>query len=234
MAAGTIVPSVLLGLAAAVPCAGATRAAPGAGDGICFGLGTGLLTGSPLATKGRWTPGWRPHLACRARTPRRPTCMCWEGRLVAVSPLYQAALQACRASILIPVSSVASSVYFVLAGTWLFHEHIPADPVASSACAWPGSRWPGWCSWCCPGGRRRPRAASVAASRCPRGASRLCCWRADLPWAARGGFPGRSWRRLGSWLTKSILSSASGPGNSCCCAGCWCSMGCSTTRTARG
>ena len=43
--------------------------------------------------------------------------------------LYQAALQACRASILIPVSSVVSSVYFVLAGTWLFHERIPADPV---------------------------------------------------------------------------------------------------------
>jgi hypothetical protein len=27
------------------------------------------------------------------------------------------------------VSSVVSSVYFVLAGTWLFHEHIPSDPV---------------------------------------------------------------------------------------------------------
>jgi hypothetical protein len=42
--------------------------------------------------------------------------------------LYQVALQACRASILIPVSSVVSSVYFVIAGTWLFHEHLPASP----------------------------------------------------------------------------------------------------------
>jgi hypothetical protein len=43
--------------------------------------------------------------------------------------LYQAALQACRASILIPISNVVSSVYFVIAGTWLFHEHLPANPV---------------------------------------------------------------------------------------------------------
>jgi uncharacterized membrane protein len=42
--------------------------------------------------------------------------------------LYQAALQACRASILVPVSTVASSVYFLIAGTWLFHEHLPASP----------------------------------------------------------------------------------------------------------
>ena len=42
--------------------------------------------------------------------------------------LFQAALQSCRASIMVPVSSVSGSVYFVIAGTWLFHEHLPADP----------------------------------------------------------------------------------------------------------
>jgi hypothetical protein len=42
--------------------------------------------------------------------------------------LYQAALQACRASILIPVSNVVSGLYFVIAGTWLFHEHLPSSP----------------------------------------------------------------------------------------------------------
>jgi uncharacterized membrane protein len=42
--------------------------------------------------------------------------------------LFQAGLQACRASIVVPVSGVASSVYFVIAGTWLFHEHLPASP----------------------------------------------------------------------------------------------------------
>ena len=43
--------------------------------------------------------------------------------------LFQAALQACRASIVIPVSGVASSAFFMIAGTWLFHEHLPASPV---------------------------------------------------------------------------------------------------------
>jgi len=43
--------------------------------------------------------------------------------------LYQAALQACRASILIPVTNVVSSLYFVTAGTWLFHDQLPASPV---------------------------------------------------------------------------------------------------------
>ena len=43
--------------------------------------------------------------------------------------LFQAGLQAFRASIVVPVSSVASSAYVVIAGTWLFHEHLPASPV---------------------------------------------------------------------------------------------------------
>ncbi len=41
--------------------------------------------------------------------------------------LFQTALQRCRASIVVPVSSIAGSVYFMVAGTWLFHEHLPAD-----------------------------------------------------------------------------------------------------------
>jgi hypothetical protein len=42
--------------------------------------------------------------------------------------LFQAALQASRASIVVPVSNVTGSVYFIIAGTWLFHEHLPASP----------------------------------------------------------------------------------------------------------
>jgi uncharacterized membrane protein len=42
--------------------------------------------------------------------------------------LFQVALQSCRASIVVPVSNVAGSVYFMIAGTWLFHEHLPASP----------------------------------------------------------------------------------------------------------
>ena len=28
-----------------------------------------------------------------------------------------------------PVSTVLGSIYFMVAGTWLFHERLPADPV---------------------------------------------------------------------------------------------------------
>jgi uncharacterized membrane protein len=42
--------------------------------------------------------------------------------------LYQVALQSCRASIVVPVSNVTGSVYFMIAGTWLFHEHLPTSP----------------------------------------------------------------------------------------------------------
>jgi len=128
-----IVPSVLLGLAvAATPLlrhAGRHRVPA---TGICFGLGTGLLYGvASLATKGLSDvlSGQHSLAGLAAGILASPYLYVLGGCSAAALLLYQAALQACRASILIPVSSVASSVYFVLAGTWLFHEHIPADPV---------------------------------------------------------------------------------------------------------
>ena len=42
--------------------------------------------------------------------------------------LYQVGLQSCRASIVVPVSTVTGSVYFLITGTWLFHEQLPAGP----------------------------------------------------------------------------------------------------------
>ena len=45
--------------------------------------------------------------------------------------LFQTALQRCRISIVAPVSNVLGSIYFMVAGTWLFHERLPADPVAA-------------------------------------------------------------------------------------------------------
>jgi drug/metabolite transporter (DMT)-like permease len=135
--AAVIVPSVLLGVVvAAAPLrvfsgrpAGRHRAPA---TGICFGLGTGLLYGvASLATKGLSDilSGHHSLAGLAAGIVTSPYLYVLGGCSAAALLLYQAALQACRASILIPVSSVASSVYFVLAGTWLFHEHIPADPV---------------------------------------------------------------------------------------------------------
>jgi drug/metabolite transporter (DMT)-like permease len=131
--AAVIVPSVLLGLAvAATPLlrhAGRHRAPA---TGICFGVGTGLLYGvASLATKGLSDvlSGSHGFGGLAAGIVTSPYLYVLGGCSAAALLLYQAALQACRASILIPVSSVVSSMYFVLAGTWLFHEHIPSDPV---------------------------------------------------------------------------------------------------------
>jgi drug/metabolite transporter (DMT)-like permease len=135
--AAVIVPSVLLGLAvAAAPLRIISGRHPGRhrapATGICFGLGTGLLYGvASLATKGLSDvlAGHHSLAGLVGGIALSPYLYVLGGCSAAALLLYQAALQACRASILIPVSSVVSSVYFVLAGTWLFHEHIPADPV---------------------------------------------------------------------------------------------------------
>ena len=131
--AAVIVPSVLLGLLVA---ASPLRAGPGRhrapATGICFGLGTGLLYGvASLATKGLAGVLTGQHGIASTVTGivTSPYLYLLAGCSAAALLLYQTALQACRASILVPVSSVASSVYFVLAGTWLFHEHLPASPV---------------------------------------------------------------------------------------------------------
>jgi uncharacterized membrane protein len=128
-----VVPSVLLGLLVAASPMRASRGRhrPPA-TGICYGLGTGLLYGvASLATKGLAGILTRDHsvagIAFGILTS--PYLYLLAACSAAALLLYQAALQACRASILVPVSSVASSVYFVLAGTWLFHEHFPASPV---------------------------------------------------------------------------------------------------------
>ncbi len=42
--------------------------------------------------------------------------------------LFQTAMQRCRISIVAPVSIVLGSIYFMVIGTWLFHERLPADP----------------------------------------------------------------------------------------------------------
>jgi drug/metabolite transporter (DMT)-like permease len=131
--AAVIVPSVLLGLAvAAAPLRGHPGRHRAPATGICFGLGTGLLYGvASLATKGLSDilAGHHTLAGLIGGILTSPYLYVLGGCSAAALLLYQAALQACRASILIPVSSVASSVYFVLAGTWLFHEHVPSDPV---------------------------------------------------------------------------------------------------------
>jgi hypothetical protein len=127
-----IVPSVAAGLLiAAWPLRRRLGRHRSAATGICAGIGTGLLYGvASLATKGLSGILSRSHtaLGIAAGIIASPYLYLLGGCSVAALLLYQAALQACRASILIPVSNVMSGLYFVIAGTWLFHEHLPASP----------------------------------------------------------------------------------------------------------
>lgn len=99
--------------------------------GICYGLGTGLLYGvASLAIKG--LSGILSHDNAAAGIVTgllaSPYLYLFGGCAVTAMLLFQVALQSCRASIVVPVSSVTSTLYFLLAGTWLFHEHLPASP----------------------------------------------------------------------------------------------------------
>jgi drug/metabolite transporter (DMT)-like permease len=44
--------------------------------------------------------------------------------------LFQIALQRHRASVVVPTSNLVGSCYVLVAGTWLFHENLPADPTS--------------------------------------------------------------------------------------------------------
>jgi drug/metabolite transporter (DMT)-like permease len=131
-AVAVIVPSIAAGLLIAVrplrPRLGRHRSAA---TGIGAGIGTGLLYGvASLTTKGLSGILTRSHTAgsIAAGIVLSPYLYLLAGCSGAALLLYQAALQASRASILIPVSNVVSGLYFVIAGTWLFHEHLPASP----------------------------------------------------------------------------------------------------------
>jgi drug/metabolite transporter (DMT)-like permease len=125
--AAVAIPSVVIGLlVGASPLRGRSpgrspsQRAPAAG--VCFGIGTGLLYGvAALAIKGLSgiLVGHHGVVHLAAGIVSSPYLYVL---------VYQVALQTCRASIVIPVSNVTGSVYFIIAGTWLFHEHLPASP----------------------------------------------------------------------------------------------------------
>ena len=98
---------------------------------VCIGVGTGLLYGvAALAIRGLSGILVHSHGAASSVTGvvSSPYLYVFAGSSAAAMLLYQVGLQSCRASILVPVSTVTGSVYFLIAGTWLFHEHLPADP----------------------------------------------------------------------------------------------------------
>jgi drug/metabolite transporter (DMT)-like permease len=130
--AAVAIPSVVIGLlVAASPLRDRSRGyrTPAA---ICFGIGTGLLYGvAALSIKGLSgiLVGHHGAGALLAGLVSSPYLYVLGGCSAAAMLFYQVGLQSCRASILVPVSTVTGSVYFLITGTWLFHEQLPADPV---------------------------------------------------------------------------------------------------------
>ena len=125
-----MIPSVLVGLLAA---AGSLRARNHGATvtGVWSGLGTGLLYGvAALAIKALSgvLVSHQTATGIAISVVSSPYLYALAGCLAVAMLLFQVALQAGRASIVVPVSGITGSLYFIIAGTWLFHEHLPASP----------------------------------------------------------------------------------------------------------
>ncbi|MGE5292855.1 MAG: DMT family transporter [Micromonosporaceae bacterium] len=128
----TAIPSCALGLliaASALRAASRKHRAPVIG--MSYGIGAGLLYGvAALAIKAMSGILTSHHSIVSAAIAfaSSPYLYVMAGCSAAGLLLFQTALQRCRAAIVVPVSNIAGSVYFMVAGTWLFHEHLPAEP----------------------------------------------------------------------------------------------------------
>ncbi len=130
--AATVVLSCALGLLVAVSALRAEDSKPQAPVlGVSYGIGSGLLYGvAALAIKalsGTLTDhrGLGGTAIAVATSPYLYLVACCS---LAGLGVFQTALQRCRASIMAPVSNIAGSLYFIVVGTWLFHEHLPSEP----------------------------------------------------------------------------------------------------------
>jgi drug/metabolite transporter (DMT)-like permease len=123
------IPSILIGLLVAIsPLRRGRGSHHVPASGICSGIGTGLLYGvAALAIKALSGVLIDHHGAAGivVGIVSSPYLYLLAACSAAAMLLYQVALQSCRASILVPVSTATGSVYFMIAGTWLFHEHLP-------------------------------------------------------------------------------------------------------------
>jgi len=128
--------AVTASLAAVGLGASALRAAPAGrhrvpANGVSYAVASGLLYGvATLAIKG--LSGTIVHhggfgrlvIAVAASPYPYVTVGCSAVGLL----IFQTGLQRCRVSIVGPVSNITGSVFFIVAGTWLFGERLPADP----------------------------------------------------------------------------------------------------------
>ena len=131
-AAAVAIPSVLIALAAGSSAlrAGARKHGPPV-TGVSYGIATGLLYGvAALAIKALSGALLHRHGAANIITTvlSSPYLYVMGACSAAGLLLFQTALQRCRIAIVAPVSNVLGSIYFMVVGTWLFHERLPSDP----------------------------------------------------------------------------------------------------------
>lgn len=99
--------------------------------GVSYGLATGLLYGvAALGIKALSGALLHGHgvLGTVIALVSSPYLYVMTGCSALGMVLFQAALQRCRIAIVAPVSNVLGSLYFMVIGTWIFHERLPSDP----------------------------------------------------------------------------------------------------------
>jgi len=100
--------------------------------GVSYGIATGLLYGvAALAIKALSGALLHSHgvAGTAIAVVSSPYLYVMTGCSALGLILFQTALQRCRIAIVAPVSNVLGSVYFIVVGTWIFHERLPSDPV---------------------------------------------------------------------------------------------------------
>jgi drug/metabolite transporter (DMT)-like permease len=98
--------------------------------GVSFGIGTGLLYGvAAVAIKALAASLVHPRSAAAVvvTVVSSPYLYVMAACSAAALALFQTALQRCRASIVVPVSNLTGSIYFMAAGSWLFAQRLPAS-----------------------------------------------------------------------------------------------------------
>jgi drug/metabolite transporter (DMT)-like permease len=101
-------------------------------NGVSYAVASGLLYGvATLAIKGMSGTIVRHaglHARLIAAVAESPYPYVTVGCSALGLLIFQTGLQRCRVSIVGPVSNITGSVFFIVAGTWLFGERLPADP----------------------------------------------------------------------------------------------------------
>lgn len=100
--------------------------------GVSYGVASGLLYGVATLAIKALSGTLVNHVALTAglvlAVVRSPYPYVTVGCSAAGLLIFQTGLQRCRVSILGPVSNIVGSVFFIVAGTWLFGERLPANP----------------------------------------------------------------------------------------------------------